>query len=157
MNNKVTKEKKQSNVKVLSLDGGGVRGIFSIQLLSLIEKELAIRIYDAFDIIVGTSTGSITAGAISIEYPLEQLVGKYESWAEKIFKRKKLGSCIYCCSKYDNKPLKYFLHKTFKDIKLGEIRKPLIINATNASTGNVYVFKSSYQGRQRGRGKLLQR
>ncbi|MBC6414495.1 MAG: patatin-like phospholipase family protein [Chromatiales bacterium] len=150
MDNRTNKEKTQRHFKILALDGGGVKGIFSIQLLSLIEKELGIRVYDTFDIIVGTSTGSIAAGAISIKYPLEKLVGNYTTWAKEVFKKKRIGSWIHWCSKYDSKPLEDHLHQTFENIKLGDIEKPLIINATDASHGGVYVFKSSYQKKQRG-------
>ena len=143
------REKNQRAYKVLSLDGGGVRGIFPVQLLLSVEKKLEIRIYDTFDLIVGTSTGSITAAAISIKYPLAQLVERYATWAEKIFKRKK--RIPYCYSKYDSRPLEDFLHEVLGNIKLGEIEKPLVINATDVSNGDVYVFKSSYQGKQRGR------
>lgn len=53
--------------RVLCIDGGGVRGIFLAQILALMEKELDIKIYDTFDLIVGTSTGSIIAGAIVLK------------------------------------------------------------------------------------------
>ena len=48
-------------------------------------------------------------------------------------------------SKYDSKKLENFLIDSFGTLKLGEIEKGLIINATNMSTGSVHVFKSVYQ------------
>ena len=48
-------------------------------------------------------------------------------------------------SKYDAKVLENLLRDSFGETTLGNIKKPLIINATNVSTGKVHVFKSSYQ------------
>ena len=95
---------------------------------------------------MGTSTGSIIAAAITIEYGLTQLVDDYLENAPNIF-RKRLS--FYFRSKYDLTPLENFLHERLGDVKLGEIKKPLILNATNVSVGGVYIFKSSYQYQQR--------
>lgn len=135
--------------KVLSLDGGGVRGIFAAKILSLIEKKLQLKTHEAFDLIVGTSTGSIIAGSIAVRYDLAQLVEDYHENAPKIF-QKRFGFCRLWHSKYNCKILEEFLYNRLGDIKLGEIEKPLILNATNVSIGDVYIFKSSYQKKQRG-------
>ena len=139
--------------RVLSLDGGGIRGVFSAHMLSLMEKEMKAKAFDLFDLIVGTSTGSIIAGAIAIKYPLSELVKDYEFYAAKIFKKSRLKWWYkrygFFCSKYNNKPLEDFLHKVLGDRRLGEIHTPLILNATNATTSDVYVFKSNYQKEKR--------
>ena len=135
--------------KILSIDGGGVRGIFAAQILALMEEKLNIKINEQFDLIVGTSTGSIIAGAISINYNLSNLVKDYVTNAPLIFQKKWSGLYGILRSKYDHSVLENFLSKTFKNIKLKEIKKPLILNATNASVGDVHVFKSSYQKIQR--------
>ena len=133
---------------VLSIDGGGVRGVFAAKMLSLIETKLDVDIHEAFDLIVGTSTGSIIAGAIAIKYDLTQLVDDYQKNASKIFqKRISFGGSLR--SKYSSEPLSDFLQEKLGDIKLGEIAKPLILNATNVSVGDVYVFKSAYQRERR--------
>ena len=46
---------------VLSIDGGGVRGIFAAAVLANLERDTGTRITDHFDLIVGTSTGGIIA------------------------------------------------------------------------------------------------
>ena len=137
-------------MKILSIDGGGVRGIFPAELLYLMEQKLDINIHKEFDMIVGTSTGSIIAAAIAVKYDLGQLVKDYKEDAPKIFKRT-CGSYIFMKSKYSSKFLENFLYKKLGDITLGQIEKPLIINATNVSLGDVHVFKSVYQERQRGK------
>ena len=137
-----TSNDKQFNI--LSLDGGGVRGIFSAHLLNLINSRLNIDIYSKFDLVVGTSTGSIVAAFVATGKCLSDLVKEFEQNASKIFKSR-IFSKGHCRSKYDGKVLEIFLKNNFEDQKLGDIETPLIINATNASTGEVHVFKSVYQ------------
>ena len=134
--------------KVLCIDGGGVRGIFATKILSLIETKFNIKIHDTFDLIVGTSTGSIVAGAVAINYDLTTLADDYSRDASKIF-QKRFSLCGLLKSKYDSRVLNNFLHDRLGDKKLGEIEKPIILNATNASVGDVHIFKSSYQTIQR--------
>ena len=46
---------------ILSIDGGGIRGIFSAQILKRIQEEMAIGFSDKFDIIAGTSNSSLNS------------------------------------------------------------------------------------------------
>ena len=54
---------------ILSLDGGGARGIYSAQVLACIERAVGAQVRDCFDLIAGTSTGSIIAGAAAAGIP----------------------------------------------------------------------------------------
>ena len=142
-------EQKNGSFKILSLDGGGVRGIFSAQVLNSINDKLGINTCNTFNLLVGTSTGSIVAAAVAIGYDLSKLVQDYECYAPRIFKQR-FSLRGYLRSRYDSKILGNFLHESFKETTLGDIKTPLIINATNVSTGKVHVFKSSYQEERRG-------
>ena len=140
---------KDGHFRILSLDGGGVRGIFSARVLDLMNGNLNIDVYNTFDLVVGTSTGSIVAAAVATGRDLSELVEDYESRAPEIFGRRNLLSRIHLKSKYDAGVLEKFLRDRFGKIRLGDIETPLMINATNVSTGRVQVFKSSYQKRRR--------
>ena len=65
--------------RVLSLDGGGIRGIFPAVILSEIEKELKAKglenwqIFQNVDLLFGTSTGGILALALSLGIPEEEI------------------------------------------------------------------------------------
>jgi patatin-like phospholipase/acyl hydrolase len=50
---------KNKSVNLLSIDGGGIRGVMAAKILYLIEKEFNVNIYDYFDIFTGTSVGSM--------------------------------------------------------------------------------------------------
>ncbi|MXZ48976.1 MAG: patatin-like phospholipase family protein [Candidatus Dadabacteria bacterium] len=142
-------EQKTRFFRILSLDGGGIRGIFSARVLDLMNDKLGINTYNTFDLLVGTSTGSIVAAAVATRYNLSKLVQDYECHAPRIFK-KRFPLCGFLRSRYDNEILENLLHESFGEITLGDIKTPLIINATNVSTGKVHVFKSSYQEERRG-------
>ena len=142
-------KQKSKFFKILSLDGGGIRGIFSARVLDLMNDKLGIDTYNTFDLLVGTSTGGIVAAAVATKYDLSKLVQDYERYAPRIFKPR-FSLCGFLRSKYEGKILEELLHDSFGETTLGEIKTPLIINATNVSTGKVHVFKSSYQEDRRG-------
>ena len=78
--------------RVLTIDGGGIRGIIPATILADLERRVASRaIADVFDLIVGTSTGGILALGLSVpdggrpKHTAEQLLGLYVSEAQTIF------------------------------------------------------------------------
>ena len=50
-----------SRFQILSLDGGGIKGLFSAAVLAAVEEDLGINVVDHFDLIAGTSNGGIIA------------------------------------------------------------------------------------------------
>jgi patatin-like phospholipase/acyl hydrolase len=66
--------------QILSLDGGGIKGLYSAAVLAKIEDDLGVTVADHFDLIVGTSTGGIIALGLGAGFrPREQyrwLTGK---------------------------------------------------------------------------------
>lgn len=79
--------------KILSLDGGGVRGAITIAFLERIEQMLAaragapVRLCDYFDLIGGTSTGAIIAGALSLGFSVTDIRSFYLDLAPRVFRR----------------------------------------------------------------------
>ena len=51
----------QNTVRILSIDGGGIRGIIPAVVLSRLERQTGQRVADLFDLVAGTSTGGILA------------------------------------------------------------------------------------------------
>jgi len=149
--------------RILSIDGGGIKGIFAAQFLAKIEEEYGIKICDYFDIIAGTSTGAIVAAALAIGMPAKDIVSLYDECGEKIFKgysvnikNKFIKKCLIPVSqlngtvkvvfhrKYNSKDLKECLEKQFGERKIGESRTRLLIPAVNLDTGGVEVFKTAH-------------
>ena len=135
--------------KILSVDGGGIRGIFPAHILQCVQERLGIDVFDYFDMIAGTSTGSIIAAGIACQKQPLELVSLYRKHGAEIFGQKTKSwwpSLVKqgMHSKYENKNLKTILHNEFGDAKLGDIEKPLLIPTTDIGNGGVHVFKSSY-------------
>jgi patatin-like phospholipase/acyl hydrolase len=76
-------------VRVLAIDGGGIRGLIPSLVLAELERRAGRRTFQLFDLIAGTSTGGILACALCAPEPLpaEELVGLYEGEGPKIFDR----------------------------------------------------------------------
>lgn len=78
--------------RILALDGGGVRGAITVAFLEQIEKVLEARLgkpvqlADWFDLIGGTSTGAIIAGALSLGYTTADIRNFYLKLAPLVFK-----------------------------------------------------------------------
>ena len=71
--------------KVLSIDGGGIKGIYPATILADFESRLSQPLHEYFDLIVGTSTGGIIALAISLGIPAVQIAEFYEKYGPTIF------------------------------------------------------------------------
>lgn len=77
--------------KILSIDGGGIRGVFPAQFLASLEQRLgetegqSTRICDHFDLISGTSTGGIIALGLGLGIPASELKDLYIENRKKIF------------------------------------------------------------------------
>ena len=61
--------------KILTIDGGGIKGIFSAVFLAELEEKCDGSICDYFDLIAGTSTGAIIAAALCIGIPAKDIAG----------------------------------------------------------------------------------
>jgi patatin-like phospholipase/acyl hydrolase len=135
---------------ILAIDGGGIRGVFAAQILKRIKEELKINFFEKFDIIAGTSTGSIIAAGLAVDYPIEKIVDLYQKKGNKIFFRNYSDQFnwknwkSYFKSKYTNKYLKQELSTVFQDKTLSNTKTRLIIPASDISNGNVFVLKSNY-------------
>ena len=73
---------------VLALDGGGVRGVVTLQLLCAFEERFGVRACDFFDMFAGTSTGAIIASALAFaRMPASAVLDLYRELIPRIFER----------------------------------------------------------------------
>ena len=128
---------------VLALDGGGARGIYSAQILACIEQLTGVPVREHFDLIAGTSTGSIIAGAAAVGIPMARVVELFEDESPRIFRKRRLGS-FHIRSKYSRRSLEEVVRSCVSGLTLGEVSTPLMILGSDISTGGVHVFKSRY-------------
>jgi predicted acylesterase/phospholipase RssA len=110
--------------RVLSLDGGGVRGAISVAFLEQIEKVLTenlkkkVRLGDYFDLIGGTSTGAIIAGALALGYSIEDVKKFYFELAPAIFRRP-FWRVMGLQAKFDTAALRREIEDVVGDCALG--------------------------------------
>jgi patatin-like phospholipase/acyl hydrolase len=135
-------------MRVLSIDGGGIRGLIPALVLAEIEERSGKRIWELFDLIAGTSTGGILACALCAPDPLpaEQLVGLYEDEGPNIFDRsvwQRIRSAEGLLDeKYDAAALDRALERFLSDKRLAETKPDLLIPAYNMGDPGPYFFKS---------------
>ena len=129
--------------RILALDGGGTRGIYTAHLLSKIEETFAVRIRTCFDLIVGTSTGSIIAGAAATDIPMPEIVDLFESEAPYIFRKRWYRTPMFF-SKYPKKRLAGAIAAHIPATPLREIPTPLMLTSSDLTKTDVHVFRSSY-------------
>jgi uncharacterized protein len=103
-----------SPFKILSIDGGGIRGIMSAAFLAELENGKAFPLRQYFDMITGTSTGSIISLGLALGLKASDLVGFYRSAGESIFRKRYLsGPWNLFGSKYLNTALISELKKRY--------------------------------------------
>lgn len=132
--------------RILSIDGGGVRGIFPAYVLKQLSDIVGGKtLRDVFDLIIGTSTGGIIAAAVAQDIPLQRVVELYEQEAPTIFGRKHAfnGRGIIR-SRYPAEPLRSLIDGIFGDVTMKDVPGRLVLPCTDVSNGNVFVIKSAY-------------
>ncbi|MFL9837794.1 CBASS cGAMP-activated phospholipase [Flavobacterium sp. ST-75] len=138
--------------KVLSIDGGGIKGLYSATILNKIEKQLikdsgdnSLRIVDYFDLICGTSTGGLIALALSLGISTEEICKFYTQHGPKIFRWSKgkipLIRQALLYGKYSDKKLKKALYEVLKNNKIKNSKCLLCIPTFDITHGTYEIFK----------------
>lgn len=106
--------------KILACDGGGIRGLISIEILARLEAELREKLSqpdlllgDYFDFICGTSTGAIIASCLSCGMDMSTIRNFYVNHGKSMFERARWYLRLH--EKYEGEPLAQILQKTFSD------------------------------------------
>jgi uncharacterized protein len=131
--------------KVLSIDGGGIKGLYSSKILEHFEDKFNCHIADYFDLICGTSTGGLIALGLSLHIPVSEISNLYYNRGKQIFpQRNKYLSFLkqfFLQSKYDNEELRKVLQEMFGERTISESRTLLCIPAFSLTDGRPFIFK----------------
>jgi patatin-like phospholipase/acyl hydrolase len=140
-----------SQKKILSIDGGGIRGLLALGMLEQIELKLRtltnnpeLLLCDYFDYISGTSTGAILATALSTGMSTAEIRPFYLECSQEIFKKAGLSKRLYF--KYQSEAISRILKETFGEATtLGSdlIKTNLMIVMRNASTGSPWLMSNN--------------
>ena len=141
--------------KILTLDGGGIRGIITVEILAKIEQELKIkennpnlRLSEYFDFVAGTSTGALIGACISMGMSVEQIRKFYLDSGKKMFDRRfwipKIGKLIGY--EYSDEPLVKILKDVVgKNTTLGseKLKTLFLLVMHNAETDSPWVISNN--------------
>ena len=147
--------------RILSLDGGGIRGALTLGYLKQIENILrekendsGLLLCDYFDLIGGTSTGSIIAACLATGMDVDTVVQSYMNLGGKIFGKKRtwwnpLETWKFLKAEYDYVALEQSLKDVFGTITLGSdtIKTGLCIVAKRADTNSVWPLINHPKGK----------
>jgi len=133
--------------RILSIDGGGIRGIFPAAILAHLKHSFSggNSVGDYFDLAVGTSTGGIIALGLGAGMEVGDLLDLYLKRGRDIFPpRERGGVRRYIRYRYDRSALKGVLTENFKGKLFGDARMRLCIPAFEGIHSEVYIFKTPH-------------
>jgi len=145
--------------RVLSIDGGGIRGIIPAMVIAHIERKLGKPAHELFDLMVGTSTGGILARGLSrpgsgrpAQFSARRVVKLYEEQGDKIFeyslwrKLRTVGGILE--EAYSHEVLEGILGKYFAGATLGDCEVPTMVTSYDIQNRRTVFLKSWHADHQ---------
>ncbi len=142
-------------VRVLAIDGGGVRGLIPALILEQMEVLTGKRIYELFDLVAGTSTGGALALSMVCPQPkyngmpmkASEMVEFYETETTRIFSRS-LWQTIRTAGalmdvKYYSDGMRDVLKERLGDVKMSAALTDVLITSFSIDRCDAHFFKSS--------------
>ena len=135
-------------MKVLSIDGGGIRGVIPAVVLAEIERRTGRPIASLVDLIAGTSTGSILACALARPGapPAAELISLYERIGPRIFHRSLIKRIFslegWTDERYDDDGLNEALREHLGDARLKDVVTPVFVTAYDIQGRFAFFFRS---------------
>lgn len=143
---------KQDRYRILSLDGGGTRGIISIAFLERIEALLQARLgrgddfvlSDYFDLIGGTSVGALIATQLALGERVSVIRDKFKDWMPEIFRKRRVA-VKGLTDLYDARPLSGKIRSVVQDERMDsdKLETGLAVVAKRADTGSVWIMTNN--------------
>lgn len=119
--------------RVLSLDGGGAKGFYTLGVLREIEGLVGRPLCEQFDLIFGTSTGAIIAALLSLGYKVNEILGLYTKYVPEIMKAKG--------PRAKSQALEKLAKEVFGDKKFDDVKTAVGIVATKWEIERPMIFK----------------
>jgi len=139
--------------RILSLDGGGIKGVFTASVLATLEDDTGVSVADHFDLITGTSTGGIIAIGLGLGISAQEIRDFYHDKGASIFPGTSLAERTggflrqLCKPKHSHADLRAALVQVFGDRKFGESKCRLTIPTYDAIAGRIFVMKTAHHER----------
>jgi uncharacterized protein len=132
--------------RILTIDGGGIKGVFPAAFLATLEDEIGGPIADYFDLIAGTSTGGIIAIGLGLGMTAKELLDVYRETGSRIFCPRRFGAGLMSLfrAKYTDVALRQVLVQALGERYLGESKTRLLIPSLNLAAERVHLYKTSH-------------
>jgi patatin-like phospholipase/acyl hydrolase len=129
---------------ILSIDGGGLKGLIAIRILKIIENIIGKRVTEIADLLAGTSTGGLIISALTVKneknkplYDLDHIANLYLQAGQKVFQEDGL--------KLSGKETDHFnelLQKIFGEKQIGETLLPIFVPTFDLNENKIVIFKT---------------
>jgi predicted acylesterase/phospholipase RssA len=136
--------------KILSLDGGGYKGLYTASVLAEIEA-FNKPIAQHFDLICGTSIGGLIALSLAAGRPAAEIKRFFLDWGERIFPRgshlqqlRRSAGQFFGRGKYLDDDLRAALESVLGDARMSDANSYLCIPTLNLPTLSPWVFKTDH-------------
>lgn len=138
--------------RILSLDGGGIRGTFTASVVANLEQLTGKRLVDHFDLIIGTSTGGVIALGLGLGLEAQEILKFYVERGPDVFPSTGAHRVLHGIRhafrhKYSQRALQGALKDVLGEKTLGESRCRLVIPAYDCNAGRVQLFKTAHHAR----------
>jgi uncharacterized protein len=147
--------KPSQKICMLSVDGGGIRGIIPAILLIELEKKLKAhkpdaKIIDYFDFYAGTSTGGLIVAGLLMPNPqkpteplynTQDILELYQKEGDKIFKDSFFDTSLFYGAKFGRESIDEVLSRKFGDARLKSLLRPCLITAYDVDNRTTHLFR----------------
>ena len=141
--------------QILSLSGGGFLGLYTITVLSELERGLGRPLASCFDLLAGTSVGGIIVLGLGLGKSAKEIKNAFEENGAQIFSNRpaptsRLGETLDICRallspKYDGTALRDTIERIVGgESRLGDLTRPVVVPAVNLTKGRPQVFKTDH-------------
>jgi uncharacterized protein len=146
--------------RILAVSGGGFLGLYAAGVLAQLEAQIGEPLARRFDLIAGTSVGSVLAAALACELPMSNVVSLFRDHGPEVFSQRALPSGpvgrlldlsrSVLGPKYSGVALREALQQRLGDRTMADTLHPLVLPAVNVTRCVSKVFKSPHARDSRG-------
>jgi len=135
--------------KILAIDGGGIKGLYSSTILEHLEEKYGGSCSDYFDMLCGTSTGGIISMGLSLKIPASEISKIYSERGKEIFQKQ--NKCVALLrqtiwkGKHSDEPLKKILNEVFAERVIAESNNLLCIPSYSFTDARPWIFKYDHK------------
>jgi predicted acylesterase/phospholipase RssA len=122
-------------LRVLTLDGGGAKGFYTLGVLKELEAMIGCQLYQKFDLVFGTSTGAIIASLIALGYTVDNILELYRKHLPVVMSQK--TACTRSAA------LKVLADEVFEEARFDDVKTHIGLVSVRWLSERPMIFKGS--------------